>query len=766
MSVISEKFRVTGITCASCAAIIERTLGKVDGVESITVNVATEMAVLKYDSSQITVEQVNNVLVGHGYEFHPVAKKDETKSKTSSDNKDDVPSLQNEREQEVKTLQAKAVPAFVAAVAIFVLMIVEIVLTAFDIPFFIPMRAWHVIQFAIATPVLFFAGDRFFAGMWRFFRHGRADMNSLVGIGTTVAYIYSTAILIIPELQTKFGLAEAVYFDATIVVIGFVLFGKYLEVRSKLKTGEAIGALMKLQARVAHVKRDGELVDVPTEEVQPGDICVVKVGEKIPVDGEVLEGTSHIDESMITGESLPVKRTVGDVVIGATVNSESVLTIKTTAVGADSVLSQIIDMVQDAQGSKAPIQKFADVISAYFVPAVLVIAALAVVIWLTVGSSSMGFQEALPFAVSALVGVLVIACPCALGLATPTAIIVATGTAARNGLLVKNAESLERAHAVDTVVFDKTGTLTQGKPKVTDRVVASDVKLSSEELLQYAAGVEQLSSHPLGAAIVRSAQENGCPNVEVKDATEVAGLGIYAMINGEQWIVGALGLLEQQSIQISDELMNQVKELQKGGKTVVHVAHNKKHVGLLALADVIKKESADGISQLLKRGIQVVMITGDNQVTADAIAKELGIKEVMAEVRPEDKAAKVKELQKNGRVVAMVGDGINDAPALAQSDVGIAMSTGTDVAIESADITILHGDLRKVYQALDISKRTIRIIKQNLFWAFFYNVIGIPLAAGLFYPIFGLMLNPVFAGMAMAFSSVSVITNSLRLRRS
>lgn len=754
-----EQFRVTGITCASCAAIIERTLGKIEEIASVNVNVATEVATLEYDESAVTVEQINNALAGHGYEFHKPeeentgAKKAQTMQST----------LHDEREEEAHQLRAIALPTFIAAVFVFIGMIVEMGMMAVGKEFFIPMRAWQIIQFAIATPVLFFGGKRFFAGVWRFIRHGRADMNTLVGIGTTVAYVYSTALLLIPELHMEYGLSKAVYFDATIVVIGFVLFGKYLEVRAKLKTGEAIEALMKLQAQTAHVERDGTVVDIPIDEVQEGDVCIVKVGEKIPVDGEVIEGVSHIDESMITGESVPVKREVGEAVIGATVNTEAVLKVRTTAVGGDTVLSQIIRLVQDAQGSKAPIQRFADTIAAYFVPAVLVITVVAVVVWLTVGANILGFQEALPFAISALVGVLVIACPCALGLATPTAIIVSTGTAARNGILVKNAESLERAHAVDTIIFDKTGTLTEGKPTVTD-IVATD-SVDTDTLLQHAFALEQLSSHPLGAAIVRYAQEKGCTVLEVEGAKEVAGAGIMGNMNNEHWMVGTRALLEKHDIHIPENFTEQIEALEGEGKTVVFVGKKDAFAGMLALSDVVKSVSVEAVASLHKAGIHTVMMTGDNERTAEAIAQQVGIDEVYAGVKPEDKANKVAELQKAGKVVAMIGDGINDAPALAKADVGIAMSTGTDVAIESADITILHGDIRKVHQALHISRRTLRIIKQNLFWAFFYNVLGIPLAAGAFYPFFGLMLNPVFAGMAMAFSSVSVLTNSLRLRR-
>ncbi|PIW37287.1 MAG: copper-translocating P-type ATPase [Candidatus Kerfeldbacteria bacterium CG15_BIG_FIL_POST_REV_8_21_14_020_45_12] len=768
----TNQFPVSGMTCASCAAIIERTLKKIDGITEVSVNVATENARVTYDEAVVTVEQMNNALKSHGYELQSVAPAagEQPQSADPSGHDMDMDMLgsshtEDQRRRDLVELRPKAVAAFAVAVVIFTIMIIEMGLMAFGFDFFIPERIWHVVQFAIATPILFWAGDRFFAGVWRFLRHGRADMNSLVGIGTTVAYLYSTALLLLPELHSNYGLPNAMYYDATIVVIGFVLFGKYLEVRSKLKTGEAIASLMKLQASVAHVQRGEDMVDVPIEQVQVGDLCVVKVGEKIPVDGVITKGSSHINESMITGESLAVNRTIGDQVVGSTINTESLITVKTTAVGKDTVLAQIINMVQEAQGSKAPIQRFADIISAYFVPIVLVIAVASFVLWLTVGSHYIGFAEAMPIAISALVGILVIACPCALGLATPTAIIVATGTAARHGVLVKNAESLERAHAVDTIIFDKTGTLTAGRPDVTDRIIAPGIDLSEDELLQYTASLELLSSHPLGASIVRSARKKGCPTVTVEEATEIAGGGIKGKISDSLWAVGTKELLADAGATLSVDLEAQLEALQATGKTVVHVARDGQHVGSIALADVIKEESLAGVKTLQKSGLTVVMLTGDNPITAKAIAEAAGITNYKAQVKPEDKAAEVKKYQEQGKVVAMVGDGINDAPALAQANIGIAMSTGTDVAMESADVTILHGDIRKVASALSLSGRTMRVIKQNLFWAFFYNAIGIPLAAGVLYPIFGWTLSPAFAGAAMAFSSVSVLTNSLRLRK-
>lgn len=757
MSNTTETFRVKGITCASCAAIIERLLGKVEGIASVSVNVATEEAVVEYAEKPVVLETLNNVLASHNYTFIPLATAEEPALVNKS-------SLRTDRETEMNELRPKAFFSFGVALVVFFLMISEIVLRAFGKEFFIPMRVWYVVQFFLATPILFWAGGRFFAGIARFVKYHTADMNTLVGIGTTVAYVYSAVLLILPEWQMALGLPETLYFDVTIVVIGFVLFGKYLEVRSKLKTGEAIEALLKLQATTAHVKRGEEIVDVPLEEVQVGDLCVVKVGEKIPVDGEVVEGTTHIDESMLTGESMPVQRSVGDQVIGSTVNQEAVITIRAKHIGADTVLAQIIRLVQNAQGSKAPIQRFADVASSYFVPIVICLSLLTLVLWLTIGSSLISFSQALPLAISGFVGILVIACPCALGLATPTSIIVSTGTAARMGILIKNAESLERAHTIDAVVFDKTGTLTQGKPRITDIVRAEAVDISEDDLVQHAATLEQFSQHPLAIAIYNTAKEKSCPVLNATEVKEAAGRGVEGVIADEVWRIGTTNFLQDSGVEISVQLRAQIEQLQSEGKTVVYLAKNTTHVGVIALADVIKPEAVSAIQSLQHAGIDVVMMTGDNEETAKYIAAQAGITKIFAQVRPEHKAEKVQELQKQGKVVAMVGDGINDAPALAQADLGIAMSTGTDVAIESADITLLHGDIRKVYSALQLSKRTIRIIKQNLFWAFFYNVVGIPLAAGAFYPFFGIMLDPAFAGMAMALSSVSVLTNSLRLR--
>lgn len=763
MAITTAQFRVTGMTCASCVATIERLIKKLEGVESIQVNLATEQAEVTYDAHQVQPANMNNAIATHGYALVLPKKQAVPKSATGVQPQDNT--LRTEREVEMSELRPKALFAFSIAAVVFVLMVTEIIFGWIDSPFFLPERYWRIAQFFLATPIVFWTGDRFWAGIGRFVKHGAADMNTLVGIGTFTAYFYSSALLLLPELQQRLKLSEDVYFDATIVVIGFVLLGKYLELRSKLKTGEAIEALLQLQTTTAHVKRGEVIEDIPLEHVKAGDMCVVKVGEKIPVDGVILSGSTHVDESMITGESLPVARTVNDAVIGSTVNQEGIITMKAERVGADTVLAQIIRLVQVAQGSKAPIQRFADRISAYFVPAVIIIGIVSVGIWLSLGTSYLGLPIAVPLAIQALVGVLVIACPCSLGLATPTAIMVGTGTAARQGILVKNATSLETAHKVDVVIFDKTGTLTHGKPAVTDIKVARDISLTTDELLQYVSSVEQLSEHPLGIALVRAAKEKACPLVDVTDVVVTAGQGIVGKVGQQLWIVGTPQFLSDKKIVRCAELDGYAEQLRHEGKTVIFVARDQVPVGLVALADTIKPEADAAVSALMSADIDVVMMTGDNIVTAKAIAKQAGIEDVLAEIRPEHKANKVKELQDQGKVVAMVGDGINDAPALAQADVGIAMSTGTDVAIESADITLLHGDLSKVARALHLSRRTLRIIKQNLFWAFIYNVVGIPVAAGLLYPVFEVMLNPAFAGMAMALSSVSVLTNSLRLRK-
>ncbi len=592
-------------------------------------------------------------------------------------------------------------------------------------------------------------------GIVMFIQSGAASMDTLIGIGTLTAYLYSAVITLIPSVRQLLQIPDYTYFDVTIVVIGFVLLGKYLEARSKMKTGEAIEKLIGLQAKSALVLRSGKEIEIPAEQVRKGDLVIVKPGEKIPVDGTISEGYSSIDESMVSGEPVPVDRKAGDPVIGGTINKQGSFTFMASNVGSDTVLARIIRMVEEAQGSKAPIQNIADRISGIFVPVVLVLAAATFVIWLTVGSSLLGFSVALSYAISGMVGILVIACPCALGLATPTAIIVGIGKGAEYGILIRNAESLEKLSSVDTVVFDKTGTITIGTPMVTD-ILPLDPEIDRASILQIAASVEKRSEHPLAQSIVEAAQREKLTLSDITAFEALEGMGVSAIVNSAPVTVRKPATVEKN--------MPEVIRLQDEGKTVVMIERNGKVEGLIALSDTVKEHAKNAIASLHRKGIRVIMLTGDNRSAANYIAAQVGIDEVISEVLPKEKAAKIRELQEKGKTVAMAGDGINDAPALAQADVGIAMATGTDIAMESAGITLLKGDINKVSQAITLSRSTMRVIRQNLFWAFIYNIIGIPLAAGALYPFWGIFLNPVFSGLAMAGSSVSVVSNSLRLK--
>lgn len=659
--------------------------------------------------------------------------------------------------KELEALRGKVQFAIPITLAVFVLMMWDIgSRTIVAIPRLpMPMELFNVISMVLATVVLFWVGQPFIAAVGRFFKYRNADMDTLVGIGTLTAYIYSAVIVLMPQVRALLRVPEYTYFDVTIVVIGFIVLGKYLEARSKLKTGEAIERLLGLQAKTALLWRDGQEVEVPVSEVHLGDIIIVKPGTKIPVDGKIVEGQSSIDESMITGESIPVDKKTGDTVIGATFNKQGSFRFEATRIGSDTVLAQIVAMVEEAQGSKAPIQALADKISSIFVPVVIAISFASLILWLTIGAAYLGFATALSFGILSFVGVLVIACPCALGLATPTAIIVGVGKGAEYGILVKNAEALEKLSSVDTVVMDKTGTITSGKPEVSDVVVVS-ASHGAADVLHIAGSVEQLSEHPLAQAIVQRARAEKVTLESPRDFQALEGVGVRAKVGTHDIYVH-----KPTSDNSRDE---RVGVLQQQGKTVVVVEQDGSVIGFLALSDTIKPEAKEAIAKLHKRGIKVIMLTGDNALAARYMAGQAGIDDVIAEVLPQDKAMKIKELQAQGRKVAMAGDGINDAPALVQADVGIAMATGTDIAIESAGITLLNGDISKLTQAFELSRATLRTVKQNLFWAFIYNIIGIPLAAGAFYPLLGILLNPIFAGLAMAGSSVSVVTNSLRLR--
>ncbi len=725
---------IEGMTCASCAATIEKAL-KLNGVARADVNLATEKAMVEYFPSQISLGQIKKAIEGAGYKVLEMA--------------EEVAPEDREREarrKEVKTLKTKF--AIGATLAILLL------LGSFRLgPAFLSS---HVALLIIASPVQFGVGWQFYRGFWGALKHKSADMNTLIAVGTSAAYFYSLAVTFSPSYFVVRGIEPKVYYDTAAIIITLIILGKLLEARAKGETSEAIKKLMGLQPKTARVIRDGEEMEIPVEGVQIDDIVVVRPGEKVPVDGIVKEGHSAIDESMLTGESMPVSKKEGNEVFGATINKTGSFTFKATKVGKDTTLAQIIKLVEEAQGSKAPIQRMADKIAGIFVPAVLVIATVTFLVWYIFGPS-----PALTFALVNFVAVLIIACPCALGLATPTAIIVGTGRGAENGVLIKGGESLEMAHKINTVVLDKTGTLTVGEPSVTDIISANG--FSENDVLSYAAAAEKGSEHPLGEAMLRKAKEEGIHLPDPGDFDAIPGHGVRAKVNGKAVLLGNLKLMKDEGVEIMG-LDKEVEKLSSEGKTPMFIAIDGVAAGIIAVADTLKENSHYAIEKLHELGLEVVMITGDNSRTANAIAKQVDIDRVLAEVLPEDKAKEVKSLQDEGKTVAMVGDGINDAPALAQADIGIAIGTGTDVAMEASDITLITGDLMGVVTSIELSKRTMRTIKQNLFWAFFYNASLIPVAAGILYPSFGILLNPVYAAAAMAFSSVSVVTNSLRLR--
>jgi P-type Cu+ transporter len=744
-------FGVTGMTCASCVGRVERALEKVPGVVEASVNLATEKATVGYISGEVEPRDLQKAVEGAGYGV--VHEEEEFSSEDA-------------HQREYRKLKSD----FLLAAALTALILLGSLPHMFGFMLPIPMRWLNLALLVLATPVQFWAGWRFYRGAWGALKHGQANMNTLVVMGTSAAYLYSAVAALAPQLFAA-GRAD-VYFDTSALIITLILLGRLLEARAKGHTNEAIKKFAALQPKTARVVRGGEEVDVPVEDVVVGDVVVVRPGEKIPVDGRVLSGESAVDESMITGESIPVTKREGDEVIGATMNTSGSFRLEVTRVGKDTALSQIMKLVEEAQGSKAPIQRLADRISGVFVPAVIGVAAVTFVVWLLLGP-----EPALTFALLNTVAVLIIACPCAMGLATPTSIMVGTGKGAESGILIKGGEALEGAHKLDTVVLDKTGTLTRGEPELTDIMVEDGV--SEEELLRLIASAERGSEHPLGEAIVRGAKDRGFPLAEVDAFEAVSGGGIRARVEGRGVLVGSRRFLSESGVS-EDGLLPRGEELAREGKTPVFVAVDGVPAGLVAVADVVREESREAIERLHSLGLEVAMLTGDNKRTAEAIAQQLGVDRVLAEVRPEDKDAEVKRLQAEGKKVGLVGDGINDAPALAQADVGIAIGTGTDVAMEAGDLTLISGDVRGVARAIMLSKATVRNIKQNLFWAFAYNVALIPVAAGVLYPLFSDgsvpvvlrpvlgeygFLNPVLAAVAMALSSVTVVSNALRLRR-
>jgi Cu+-exporting ATPase len=759
------------MTCASCVNRIERYLRKVDGVVEANVNLATERASVVAQPG-VTVERLIEAVEAAGYDARiAVEARPFPPAPSTSDVATQATAVSHETDPEAtrgpstsfaeRHLADTRRRLIVAAVLTTPLLLG---LASMTIAPFLPAfltNPWF--QLALATPVQFYAGWPFYQGAWRVGRHRAADMNTLIAVGTSAAYFYSLAAILFPGFFEAAGIAthEALplYFDTSAAIVTLILLGRFLEARARSHTSDAIRRLIGLQPRTARVIRDGAELDIAIEDVVPGDIVLVRPGEKVAVDGLVQDGRSAVDESMITGESMPVTKGPGDEVIGGTLNTSGAFRFEATRVGRDTVLAQIVRLVQDAQGSKAPIQRLADIVTSYFVPAVLAIAAATFVVWLALGP-----EPAFNLALLNTVAVLIIACPCALGLATPTSIMVGTGKGAENGVLFRNAEALERLHNVRAVVLDKTGTLTEGRPRVTE-IVRTPEAPDEDRLLRLIAAAERGSEHPLGEAIVRYAREERSLELPAADAFEaVSGQGITATVDDHRVLVGRPAFLDDHGIGTAT-LRVAADDLAAAGKTPVFVAIDGAPVAVVAIADTLKVGSPEAVAELRRMGLEVVMLTGDNETTAKAIAREAGVDRVLADVRPDEKAAQVRRLQVEGKLVAMVGDGVNDAPALAQADVGVAIGTGTDIAIESASVTLMSGDLRALVTAFSLSRATMRNIKENLFWAFAYNVALIPLAAGLFYPFTGVLLDPIFAAAAMALSSVTVVSNALRLRR-
>ena len=727
-------FHVSGMHCASCASNIARKLQKTSGVIEANINYANEQANVTYNKQEISVKNIDSIVKSLGYHAH------------FEDNTD---TADQERIKELSSLKKK--------------LLISGGLTLFLIISMIPglpvifKSAW--LLWILATPVQFWAGKNFYKSAWSGLKNRTTNMDTLVVLGTSVAYFYSFVVMVFGNWLTKHGIETHIYFEASTAIITFILLGKFLEIRAKAQTSSAIKELLNLQAKTAFVKKNGEWMEISIEQVKVGDQLLIKPGQKIPVDGEIIKGQTSIDEGMVTGESLPVLKKIGDHVIGATINQSGSIEITATQIGSQTFLANIIRLVKEAQGSRPPIQALVDTIASYFVPTIIVLAIITFIVWMLIGP-----QPQFLFALTSMINVLIIACPCALGLATPTSLMVGMGKGARLGILIKDAQSLEIANKIKAIIFDKTGTLTIGKPKVQTAIFLNESK--KNVILTLVKNIEELSNHPLAISLVEFSQKNlkAIKSLQIINFEDVGGKGIKASVNNQQILIGNEKLLADSKIRISTEFQQKVLALKNKGQTIIFVTTDKQLVAIFGIADSIRESAFAVIKTLQKNHVSTIMLTGDNWQTARAVAKTLNINEIIAEVLPADKEKIIRELRQKHKIVAMVGDGINDAPALATADVGIAMGNGTDVAIESAGITLLRSDISLVPSAINLSKATMKNIKQNLFWAFAYNIILIPIAMGVLYPIWGILLNPMLAGAAMAFSSVSVVLNALRLK--
>jgi Cu+-exporting ATPase len=724
-------FPVTGMTCAACQARVQRALRTQAGVVDATVNLLTGSAAVRFDPGAVTAERLVEAVRATGYDAELPAAQPTT-----------LAPAQNER-AEIEQGRSLAIKAAVSVLAGLLMMALSMSAAR---------TGANYSLLGLTSVILVWAGRDIYRRAYKAARHRSADMNTLVALGTGAAYVYSVVATLVPDAFARNGIAPDVYYEAVVFIIGLVLVGRAIEARAKRRTTDALRKLVTLLPPVARIERGGEWIDIPLGDVRRGEIVVVRPGERIPVDGEIVDGSSEIDESMLTGEPMPVAKSVGERVVGGTVNTTGAFRYRATSVGEDSVLARIVRLMRDAQSSRAPIQRLADKVSAVFVPVVVGIAVATFVAWYFLADAA-----ALPRAIAAAVSVLIIACPCAMGLAVPTAVMVATGRGAELGLLIKGGEILQRAGDIDTVVLDKTGTVTEGAPSVVRVIATGD--LTEEEILAVAASLERHSEHPLAGAIVRHALDRGAKPVDVAEFKSHTGTGVTGIVGGRRVVVGNASMMSKERVTVPA-----MSDATESGATDIYVAIDGAVHGMIVIADSIRATSRDAVSELGALGIEVVLVTGDRRATAQSIAREAGIGNVVAEVLPADKLAEIRSLQERGRVVAMVGDGINDAPALAQADIGISMPRGTDVAIEASDIALMRSDLRAVPTAISLSRRTMQTMKQNLFWAFIYNVIGIPIAAGVLYPVTGWMLSPIIASAAMALSSVSVVTNSLRLR--